>query len=51
VGPDEVVLADEFIEGARTQEISEWRDLLQALSDGVVKERRGSRTFRRDADA
>jgi hypothetical protein len=41
-----VRLTDEFIQGARTQEISEWRDLLQALGDGVVKERRNSRTFR-----
>jgi hypothetical protein len=39
-------LTDEFIQGARAQQVSEWRDLLEALSDGVVKERRNSRTFR-----
>jgi hypothetical protein len=39
-------LADEFVEGLGTQEIGERGDLLQALSDGVVKERRNSRTFR-----
>jgi hypothetical protein len=40
-----VGLAHEFVERARSKKISEWRDLLQALSDGVVKERRNSRTF------
>jgi hypothetical protein len=34
-----------------SQEISEWRDLFQALGDGVVEERRNSRTFRSDVDA
>jgi hypothetical protein len=38
-------LAHEFVERARAQKISEWRGLLQALGDGVVKERRNSRTF------
>jgi hypothetical protein len=31
-------LADEFVQGAWAQQISQWRGLLQALSDGVVKE-------------
>jgi hypothetical protein len=46
-----VRLTDEFVQRARAQQVSEWRDLFQALSDGVVKERRGSRTFRGDVDA
>jgi hypothetical protein len=33
-----VGLTHEFVERARPQEIGEWRGLLQALSDGVVKE-------------
>jgi hypothetical protein len=33
-----VRLTDEFVQRARTQEISEWCDPFQALSDGVVKE-------------
>jgi hypothetical protein len=31
-------LTDEFVQRARSQEISERRDLFQALSDGVVEE-------------
>jgi hypothetical protein len=31
-------LTDEFVQRARSQEIGEWRDLFQALSDGVVEE-------------
>jgi hypothetical protein len=31
-------LAHQFVERARPQKISQWCDLFQALSDGVVKE-------------
>jgi hypothetical protein len=33
-----VTLPDELVQRARPQEISEWRDLFQALGDGVVEE-------------
>jgi hypothetical protein len=38
LGSDQLVLADEFVEGPRPQKVGERRRLLQALGDGVVKE-------------
>jgi hypothetical protein len=35
---DQVVLADDLVEGARAQELGQRGRLAQALGDGVVKE-------------
>jgi hypothetical protein len=45
VRSDQMILTDDLIEGAGTEQLREWRRFTQALADGVVKERRGSRSF------
>jgi hypothetical protein len=40
-----MVLTDDLVECARTEQLRERRRFAQALVDGVVKERRGSRSF------
>jgi hypothetical protein len=40
-----MILTNDLVESARTQQLCERRRFTQAFVDGVVKERRGSRSF------